>query len=242
MSKIRQLFADSAKKIKVYPRSIAKAVDVHGGGTVQDYIDGARKIKKAEQADSTSNVPWNGVTNKPSTYPPSTHSHTKSQISDFPSSLPANGGHANTADNATMSATSEYAYVADKIRTFDRNNVWHNDRLFYVHEIADGVYEAYVQEANRACPVKAKYAENADNVQGYYPLHVIGSYNPAGNDWVVVPCLGRDVQYASILNGNWDACPIRCTSAARQGDHLLVFFERAFTGNIQLNIRMFYPS
>lgn len=91
MSRIRQFFADAAKKIKVYPRSIAKAIDVHGGGTVQDYLDGTKKVSKAVNAD---NVPWGGVSNKPSTYPPSSHTHTKAQISDFPSSLPANGGNA----------------------------------------------------------------------------------------------------------------------------------------------------
>ena len=31
----------------------------------------------------------------------SSHTHTKSQITDFPTSLPANGGNANTATNAT---------------------------------------------------------------------------------------------------------------------------------------------
>lgn len=41
MSKVRQFFTDSTKKIKVYPRSIAKAINVHGGGTVQDHIDKA---------------------------------------------------------------------------------------------------------------------------------------------------------------------------------------------------------
>lgn len=34
-------------------------------------------------------VPWSGVTGKPSTFPPSSHTHTKSQISDFPTSMPA---------------------------------------------------------------------------------------------------------------------------------------------------------
>lgn len=40
-------------------------------------------------AGSATSVPWSGVTGKPSTFAPSTHSHTKSQISDFPTSMPA---------------------------------------------------------------------------------------------------------------------------------------------------------
>ena len=55
-------------------------------------------------ADSATSVPWSGVTGKPSTYTPSSHTHTKSQITDFPSSLPANGGNANTVNNHTVEA------------------------------------------------------------------------------------------------------------------------------------------
>ena len=36
---------------------------------------------------TASAVDWSGITNKPSTYTPATHTHTKSQISDFPTSL-----------------------------------------------------------------------------------------------------------------------------------------------------------
>lgn len=38
-------------------------------------------------ADRANKVPWSGVTGKPSTFTPSSHTHTKSQITDFPASL-----------------------------------------------------------------------------------------------------------------------------------------------------------
>ncbi len=38
-------------------------------------------------AGSATSVPWSGVTGKPSTFTPATHTHTKSQITDFPASL-----------------------------------------------------------------------------------------------------------------------------------------------------------
>lgn len=41
---------------------------------------------------------YNDILNKPATFPPSTHTHAKSQITDFPASLPANGGDADTVD------------------------------------------------------------------------------------------------------------------------------------------------
>ena len=37
--------------------------------------------------DKAEIVPWSGVTGKPNTFPPSTHKHTKSEITDFPVSL-----------------------------------------------------------------------------------------------------------------------------------------------------------
>ncbi len=38
-------------------------------------------------AGTASSVDWSGVTNKPTTFAPTTHTHTKSQITDFPTSL-----------------------------------------------------------------------------------------------------------------------------------------------------------
>ena len=53
-------------------------------------------------AGTAASVPWSGVTGKPSTYTPSSHTHTKSQITDFPSSLPANGGNSSTVNGHTV--------------------------------------------------------------------------------------------------------------------------------------------
>ena len=58
----------------------------------------------ATSAGSASSVAWNNVTGKPSTYTPSSHTHTKSQITDFPSSLPANGGNSATVNGHTVNS------------------------------------------------------------------------------------------------------------------------------------------
>lgn len=79
-------------------------------------------------ADTATSVPWSGVTGKPSSYTPSAHNHddryytetemntklagksdtghkhTKSEITDFPSSLPANGGNASTVNGHTVNS------------------------------------------------------------------------------------------------------------------------------------------
>lgn len=72
MAFARQFFKGILKKDKVYPWTLAKLVKAQGGGTVQDFLDGTKKVSKSVNAD---NVPWGGVSNKPSTYPPSSHSH-----------------------------------------------------------------------------------------------------------------------------------------------------------------------
>ena len=51
-------------------------------------------INISGNAATASNVAWNGVTNKPSSFTPSSHTHTKSEITDFPSSLPASDVYA----------------------------------------------------------------------------------------------------------------------------------------------------
>lgn len=37
----------------------------------------------------TGGIVWNAISGKPTTFPPSAHSHTVSNISDFPESIPA---------------------------------------------------------------------------------------------------------------------------------------------------------
>ena len=75
--------------------------DVQNGDTVKVeatglmyYVKDDTKLASEDgyapySAGTAASVPWSGVTGKPSTYTPSTHTHTKSQITDFPTSLPA---------------------------------------------------------------------------------------------------------------------------------------------------------
>lgn len=57
---------------------------------MKDDIEGSiSNAGHAGVADWATNVRWSGVQDKPSTYAPSAHTHTKSQITDFPTSMPA---------------------------------------------------------------------------------------------------------------------------------------------------------
>ena len=50
---------------------------------------GSQSVNYATTAGSANAVAWDNVTGKPSVYAPTSHTHTKSQITDFPASLPA---------------------------------------------------------------------------------------------------------------------------------------------------------
>ena len=67
------------------------------------------RVQSAATADSANAVTWGNVSGKPSTFTPSTHTHTKSQITDFPASLKnptslsiqLNGGDSISYDGST---------------------------------------------------------------------------------------------------------------------------------------------
>lgn len=56
MAFARQFFRGILKKDKVYPWTLAKLVKASGGGTVEDYLNGSKKVKKSEQADSATSA------------------------------------------------------------------------------------------------------------------------------------------------------------------------------------------
>ena len=92
--------------------------DVQLGDTVQQLDTGVMYVvtdeTKLDSADgyteftagSASSVPWTGVTGKPNDYPPSSHTHTKSQITDFPAlATVATSGSYNDLNNIPASFT-----------------------------------------------------------------------------------------------------------------------------------------
>lgn len=68
-------------------------------------------------ATSASAVAWSGITGKPSTYAPSSHTHTKSQITDFPTLGTAASKNTRTLTSASHSswanASTDQGYVPD---------------------------------------------------------------------------------------------------------------------------------
>lgn len=65
-------------------------------------------------AGSATSVPWSGITGKPSTFTPSAHTHTKSQITDFPGALPNP-----SALTLQFNGTSQTAYTGASALTLN---------------------------------------------------------------------------------------------------------------------------
>lgn len=89
-----------ADRLKLTTASVQKGdtVKVTGTGKMYLVIDDTKLTSEdgytVYTAGSATSVPWSGVTGKPSTFTPSTHTHTKSQITDFPTSMPASDVYA----------------------------------------------------------------------------------------------------------------------------------------------------
>lgn len=102
--------ADDTARFKLTSSAIQKGdtVKVTATGKMYYVVDETKLSSESGYevyaAGTAASVPWSGVTGKPSTYTPSSHKHTKSQITDFPTSMPANGGNASTVNGHTVNA------------------------------------------------------------------------------------------------------------------------------------------
>ena len=116
------IVADDTARFKLTSATIQKGdtVKVTSTGKMYYVVDETKLSTEAGYevyaAGTAASVPWSGVTGKPSTYTPSSHTHTKSQITDFPTSMPANGGNANTVNSHTVkSDVPENAVFTDTV-------------------------------------------------------------------------------------------------------------------------------
>lgn len=141
--------ADDTVRFKLTSTSVQKGdtVKVTSTGKMYYVVDETKLSTEAGYevyaAGTAASVPWSGVTGKPSSYTPSSHTHTKSQITDFPSSLPANGGTATYAN---------YVYATSHQGSWYQNSQW------------DGTYfQTNYKNGNNVLPMKVGYAGYADS-------------------------------------------------------------------------------
>lgn len=114
--------ADDTARFKLTSSTIQKGdtVKVTSTGKMYYVVDETKLSSEAGYevyaAGTAASVPWSGVTGKPSTYTPSSHTHTKSQISDFPTSMPASDVY------AWAKASSKPSYTKAEVGLGNVNN------------------------------------------------------------------------------------------------------------------------
>ena len=116
---------------------------------------------------------WNEIAGKPSSFTPASHTHVWANITDRPSSLPANGGNADTVDNLHASSFAR----TDQNPNVDLNTV----NGFGIMSVPSGVYATIehnypIEEAgvliygnaayNSACQIYGSYNSNRWFVRG----------------------------------------------------------------------------
>lgn len=119
-----------------------------GGIKVGEGLAITNGVLSATGGGEAESVQWNNVLNKPSTFTPSSHTHTKSEITDFPTlATVATSGSYNDLTNkptiptvdSTLSATSTNAVQNKVVKTAldakANNNHNHDDRYYTETEI-----------------------------------------------------------------------------------------------------------
>ena len=138
--------AEIDTKVKTINDTIASK----GGG---DMLKSVYDTNDDGTVDKAATVPWSGVTGKPSTFAPSSHTHTKGQISDFPTSLPANGGTANYLNaiaipaNANLNSytTPGFYYCAANATVATMTNAPSDNAFFMIVGKHAGTFQMFVE-------------------------------------------------------------------------------------------------
>jgi len=112
--------ADDAERFKLTSSQVQQGDTVKVTATNKMYfVTDVSKLNVEDgyvvyTAGSATEVPWSGVTGKPNNYPPSSHTHTKGQITDFPTSLKNP-----TAITIQANGTSLGSYDGSSAKTFN---------------------------------------------------------------------------------------------------------------------------
>lgn len=140
--------ADDTARFKLTSSAIQKGdtVKVTATGKMYYVVDETKLSSESGYevyaAGTAASVPWSGVTGKPSTYTPSSHKHTKSQITDFPTSMPANGGNASTVNGHTVNENvpsgAKFTDTTYAIATTSANGLMSKDMVTKLNGIASG--------------------------------------------------------------------------------------------------------
>jgi len=105
-------------------------------------IDGSMSVVMGMGVVGSMSVAWTDITGKPETFPPSVHTHTKGQITDFPSALSSftdDLGSSPTHTHSQYLTSIDWTEILNKPSTFPPSTHNHNS-LYYTKEESDGKY------------------------------------------------------------------------------------------------------
>lgn len=131
---------------------------------------------------------WGNITGKPSTFPPSSHGHSASEVTGLPTSLPANGGNADTVDGL-------HSY---QVGTLAASGSPHGISYpaYIKHSVAgDGRFKLCVDSHE----TRVDYATNADTVDGLHAESFLKTNASCNKNWAWV---GQGGQPNWLWGGN----------------------------------------
>lgn len=152
------------------------------------------------KASTKPSYAWSEITSKPSAFTPSSHTHTKSQITDFPTSLPANGGKASnvTAYHYSTTSTSTGIFKIN-INSATSWMLAFTIRLYQGYQYEDIVVSGYNYGANHWYTPQAILLGSTSGVTS---VNVYFGYDSNWNLWVAIPgtsYTGLDIR--DVTNG-----------------------------------------
>ena len=124
----------------------------------------------------TDELTWNSISGKPSTFTPSSHTHTKSQITDFPSSMPASDVYAWA--KAPSKPSYSWSEITSKPSTFTPSS--HTHPLSDISDL-QASWDALLKAAPSAYVTRWPSWSEVTNKPSFATVATSGSYNDLSN-------------------------------------------------------------
>ena len=119
---------------------------------------------------------WNAIGDKPSTFTPSSHTHTKSQITDFPSSMPASDVYAWA--KASSKPSYSWSEITNKPSTFTPSS--HTHPLSSISDL-HASWDALLKDAPSAYVTRWPSWSEVTSKPSFATVATSGSYNDLSN-------------------------------------------------------------
>lgn len=124
----------------------------------------------------TDELTWNSISGKPSTFTPSSHTHTKSQITDFPSSMPASDVYAWA--KASSKPSYSWSEITSKPSTFTPSS--HTHPLSDISDL-QASWDALLKAAPSAYVTRWPSWSEVTSKPSFATVAASGSYNDLSN-------------------------------------------------------------